>query len=376
MDCERALILISAALDGELSREEQAELEEHLAACPECRALSDDFGVMSVALSDMQAEPPDDLMGRVEAALDQEAVSVTARPKPRWKAWGSLAAMLALVVCLGGVYLWSGMGGMAGAGADSAAPAQSSQIQSEAAESGGAAAADEPSLSRSEDFVTGEEPAVYDSADAEEAENAAEGQNTAEDQNTADADPSQPVVGSEDVSSETENGVSGFTTGNGELAPADEPPVEADAPLAPPPAPSTGPNALTVAPAMGDESAKTEELTPLQALEMVFSALGGSESYPNAELRSEDPARYFLTYEETEDTQTSLMLEYSGLSSNGLYHIIREYEYIVEDGANGWVHTATVNRYAVSLDGSGVMAEYDAEGSEATAQAFRDAVDG
>ena len=54
LDCEAALILISAALDGELTEAERQELEAHLAQCPECRALSEDMGVLSVALSDME----------------------------------------------------------------------------------------------------------------------------------------------------------------------------------------------------------------------------------------------------------------------------------------------------------------------------------
>ena len=37
MNCNKAMVLMSAAIDGELSLKEEAELAEHLAECPECR---------------------------------------------------------------------------------------------------------------------------------------------------------------------------------------------------------------------------------------------------------------------------------------------------------------------------------------------------
>ena len=42
MDCNQALEYISAALDGELTAEEVAELDAHLADCPECQALAEE----------------------------------------------------------------------------------------------------------------------------------------------------------------------------------------------------------------------------------------------------------------------------------------------------------------------------------------------
>ncbi|NTW46620.1 MAG: zf-HC2 domain-containing protein [Chlorobaculum sp.] len=38
MNCNKAMVLMSAALDGELSPKEEGELAQHLAECPECRA--------------------------------------------------------------------------------------------------------------------------------------------------------------------------------------------------------------------------------------------------------------------------------------------------------------------------------------------------
>ena len=113
MNCDQALVFISAALDGELSEFEKQELERHLSDCPECRTLSEDFGVVSVALSSMYAQPPADLVGRVSALLEEEQPAAAPKKARHWRKWGSMVAMLAVVLCLGGVYLFSGFGGSA-----------------------------------------------------------------------------------------------------------------------------------------------------------------------------------------------------------------------------------------------------------------------
>jgi tetratricopeptide (TPR) repeat protein len=45
VDCEQAVSLICARLDGELRREDEAGLEQHLAACPACRATAEAFAL-------------------------------------------------------------------------------------------------------------------------------------------------------------------------------------------------------------------------------------------------------------------------------------------------------------------------------------------
>jgi anti-sigma factor RsiW len=37
MNCNKAMVLMSAAIDGELTPKEDEELAQHLADCPECR---------------------------------------------------------------------------------------------------------------------------------------------------------------------------------------------------------------------------------------------------------------------------------------------------------------------------------------------------
>lgn len=45
MDCEQAVTLICARLDGELREQDRAGLEEHLATCPACRATAEAFAI-------------------------------------------------------------------------------------------------------------------------------------------------------------------------------------------------------------------------------------------------------------------------------------------------------------------------------------------
>lgn len=108
MNCDQALEAISAALDGELSPEEQVLLDAHLAQCTDCQAIAHDFGVLSVALSGMEQQAPQELLSQVHAAMaPKPMVDLTAERKKRSKrGWHSLAAAVALVVCLGGVYTY------------------------------------------------------------------------------------------------------------------------------------------------------------------------------------------------------------------------------------------------------------------------------
>lgn len=68
LSCDQALELISARLDGPLSREESKELEEHLSACPACRALSDELALLHRELPTLAAQPP---AGLKEGVMDQ-----------------------------------------------------------------------------------------------------------------------------------------------------------------------------------------------------------------------------------------------------------------------------------------------------------------
>lgn len=99
MNCEQALEAISAAMDGEISQAEQAALSEHLLRCEECRALAEDFGVLTAALDDSDREAPDDLARSVMDAVAAEEKRLVKKRRPALRPWLNVAAALALVLC-------------------------------------------------------------------------------------------------------------------------------------------------------------------------------------------------------------------------------------------------------------------------------------
>lgn len=107
--CDESIELISAALDGALSPEEQARLEAHLAQCPACKALYEDLSMIHQNLLDLPpVEVPQGLTERIMDAVAAEAAQskVVPLPQPRksafpWQRWAATAAAVAVVI-LGG----------------------------------------------------------------------------------------------------------------------------------------------------------------------------------------------------------------------------------------------------------------------------------
>lgn len=114
-DCEYYREKISCLIDGELSPDETAELEAHIAECSECRALYDAFTAVSAAVSGGMEEPPES----IAPAVMREVRAIAGRRKRGvWIKCLSAAACLALVVLVGaktGLF-----GGTSYSGADSA----------------------------------------------------------------------------------------------------------------------------------------------------------------------------------------------------------------------------------------------------------------
>ena len=114
-DCEYYREKISCLIDGELSPDETAELEAHIAECSECRALYDAFTAVSAAVSGGMEEPPES----IAPAVMQEVRAIAGRKKRGvWIKCLSAAACLALVVLVGaktGLF-----GGTSYSGADNA----------------------------------------------------------------------------------------------------------------------------------------------------------------------------------------------------------------------------------------------------------------
>lgn len=96
MTCDNALELLSAALDGELSVEEKAQLDRHLAQCDGCRALFDDLYAIHNACAGLEVTPPPALKANILQNLP-------AQEKPakiiwvHWKRWVAMAAAFVLV---------------------------------------------------------------------------------------------------------------------------------------------------------------------------------------------------------------------------------------------------------------------------------------
>jgi hypothetical protein len=67
------LDLLTARMDGELDATGVAKLDDHLAACPSCRAVAHEYEVDRERMRAIRpAEPPRDLWARTSAALDRE----------------------------------------------------------------------------------------------------------------------------------------------------------------------------------------------------------------------------------------------------------------------------------------------------------------
>lgn len=105
MDCDRFLELLSARLDGALTEEEERELEEHLAACPDCRAVGAQLSALQGAFPELEEDAPpegftQDVMDRIRALETPKVIPLWKRPQVR--ALAGLAACLVLVVGLYG----------------------------------------------------------------------------------------------------------------------------------------------------------------------------------------------------------------------------------------------------------------------------------
>lgn len=336
MTCEQALILISAALDGEVTEAERAALEEHLGTCPDCAALSEDFGVFSVALSGMNVDAPDDLTARIDAALDAEAAPAVSAPAKRSRhsrAWGSLAAMFAAVICLGSVFTHFN-GGL---------PSRSASRDFAPMESAAAECAQEPAAS-----APAETEKALDKMDAaaqstaEQAPDAAYRQNGAFSETPASA-PSDTTQGAYGI---IEPAFDGDAASNTTSVPAESVPV--------------------VTPAI------ETELSPMDGLMQIYELLGGVQAWPDAEF-DHDARECVLCVEENDGTTVTTSIRYTGLSDNGWYYT---YQLNTEENDGFTVHFSFANYFALKLDESELLTAFDGEWNSEEHDAFNAQING
>lgn len=130
LSCDQALELMSARLDGPLSREETEELEEHLSACPACRALSDELALLHQELPTLAAQPPAGLKEGVMDQIRASKVTPFQSKKSRWR-WRSLASLAAVavlaLVAVGAMDQWREHG-MLGSAQNAMAPAAAEAV--------------------------------------------------------------------------------------------------------------------------------------------------------------------------------------------------------------------------------------------------------
>lgn len=147
--CDETLELISAALDGALTGEEQAALDEHLSRCPVCSALFAELSGLHTAageLEDLSAPAgfADQVMARIAADPAQEQPGnvvpfpVKKSSRTPWKGLAVTAAMVA-VVALGAATLSGHLGAGSQSTADCAAPAQAENTYADPTEESGTA---------------------------------------------------------------------------------------------------------------------------------------------------------------------------------------------------------------------------------------------
>lgn len=105
MDCDKYIELLSARLDGALTEEEERELEEHLAACPDCRAVGAQLFALQGAFPELEEFPAPEgftrgVMDRIRAEEPKKVIPLF--KCPQFRALAGLAACLVLVVGLYG----------------------------------------------------------------------------------------------------------------------------------------------------------------------------------------------------------------------------------------------------------------------------------
>ena len=108
--CEDYLELISAGIDGQLTGEELQKLNDHLARCPDCRALYDIMAENDAALAGLgDCEPPEGFAQSVMERIQAERVPgkiVSLFRRPQFKK--AMTAAACALLCIGVVRFSNG----------------------------------------------------------------------------------------------------------------------------------------------------------------------------------------------------------------------------------------------------------------------------
>jgi len=101
MMCEEALTLISAKLDGALTKQEDDALQAHLEHCPECRRVLQELTDAENGIHELQADPPDTLVPGVMKKIRREREKRAERKGFFWSAGVLVSAAAVLAILFG-----------------------------------------------------------------------------------------------------------------------------------------------------------------------------------------------------------------------------------------------------------------------------------
>lgn len=99
MNCDKALEVLSAELDGMLGEAEHAELQAHLAQCADCRRVYETLRDVDAMLPETQLEPPRALHDAVMREVRADAAK--RQQKKRWVPVAVIGAAAAAAFVLG-----------------------------------------------------------------------------------------------------------------------------------------------------------------------------------------------------------------------------------------------------------------------------------
>jgi anti-sigma factor RsiW len=99
--CDKFNELLSAAIDGEITPDEEKELISHMEACNECSSLFESLRVLSNEFSDMLIDPPEALLsGIMEKIKNRGQMDRRKFGKKRFFMMGGRLAAAAAVIVL------------------------------------------------------------------------------------------------------------------------------------------------------------------------------------------------------------------------------------------------------------------------------------
>ena len=110
--CEEYAALLDLYVDGELSPEEMAAVQEHLDQCPDCRRYVDEILEIRAAFPDVEETPvpagfADGVMEAIRAASPAPGKTARRKTGRRWiKVLAPLAACIAVAVLVAPLQPW------------------------------------------------------------------------------------------------------------------------------------------------------------------------------------------------------------------------------------------------------------------------------